>query len=511
MHTAIVVDDDVNIREGLGLLIDWEEYGFSIVGKAENGRQALRLADELKPDLMVLDIRMPGLDGLSVIRTLRDSGRSTRCLIVSAYDDFEYAREALRHGVDNYLLKPVDADELRESLLAIAGKIGASMPDYIFCAPEPHKELRSHVLRRLLSNAITSEELDERLRVLDLPRRAGPYRCVMLRRGTTEREALAEMVREMDSAYSGWTRVCFGVERGLACAVLAECSDAGELERWSWELTEGLNNNESPAVAVLGPPVTRLIDVHRSFTSAFAALNCFVAHPHHDVFHAPLPESTGEHRDLINIDVLERALATLDEEGLEKYFEGLITRLGEREKTGIARALSLAIGAAYGRYLERMDTSWARVLKGRPWPISSGKATSGRATAGALWDIGRAIIQQARDAAAGSGSTTNRLITMVRAGITDPGLCLKTVSHGLGVSPAYAGQLFYQETGLHFSHFVNNRRIALAIAKMNQGITSINDIATAVGFSDPKYFSKVFRRVTGKSPSQYLRKTFPAL
>jgi two-component system response regulator YesN len=511
MHTAVVADDDVNIREGLGVLIDWEEYGFSIVGKAENGRQALRLADELNPDLMVVDIRMPGLDGLSVIRTLRESGRSTHCLIISAYDDFEYAREALRHGVDNYLVKPVDPDELRESLLAIAAKMGASTPDYVFRDGGSHKELRSHVLRRLLTNAITPEELDERFRILGLRRRAGPYRCVTLRRGTAERDALATTIREMESAYTGWTSVCFADGSGLACAVLAECSDVAELERRSWELARGLSSTEPPAVAALGPPVARLVDVHRSFKAALTVLSCLVAHPHHEVLHAPLPANNEEHTGLLETDALLRALTTLDEDALERYFERLNERLDGRDEPGTARGVSLGIGGAYAAYLRSRDTSWERVLRGRSWPISSSEPQPVFAATSVLLDIGRTIIEHLRDAADGSGSTATRLIALVRTGITDPNLCLKSLSHSLGVSPAYAGQLFYQETGVHFSHFVNNRRIALAVKKMEQGITATSSLASAVGFSDPKYFSKVFRRVTGHSPTQYRRKISPPL
>ena len=119
MYRVLVVDDEAIIREGIKCLFDWEKIGYVIAGEAANGEQALQKILTLEPDVVLMDIRMPGLTGLEVIHRVREAGFGGKIIILSGYTDFKYAQEAIRYGVQYYLTKPIDEDELFKILDSI--------------------------------------------------------------------------------------------------------------------------------------------------------------------------------------------------------------------------------------------------------------------------------------------------------------------------------------------------------------------------------------------------------
>ena len=112
MYKLFIADDEAIIREGLRCLLDWETLGFTIAGEAANGDAALQFLLSETPDLVLLDIRMPGMSGLDVVRIAREHGYDGKVVILSGYSDFNYARTAIRYGVLSYLTKPIDEEEM---------------------------------------------------------------------------------------------------------------------------------------------------------------------------------------------------------------------------------------------------------------------------------------------------------------------------------------------------------------------------------------------------------------
>ena len=105
MLKVFLVEDERVIREGFRDKIPWEQYGFRLVGEANDGEMALPLIRKLKPDVLITDIKMPFMDGIELIRKIRDTGSPTEIIILSCLDDFSLAREAIRLGVSGYILK----------------------------------------------------------------------------------------------------------------------------------------------------------------------------------------------------------------------------------------------------------------------------------------------------------------------------------------------------------------------------------------------------------------------
>ena len=119
----LIVDDEPIITQGLRYTIPWDTYGIKVVGEAEDGKEALEILRKQQVDIVLTDVRMPVMDGIELARTINEQMPRTRVIVISGYDEFEYAREAMRFGVKDYLLKPVDIDELLERVNSLKREI----------------------------------------------------------------------------------------------------------------------------------------------------------------------------------------------------------------------------------------------------------------------------------------------------------------------------------------------------------------------------------------------------
>ena len=122
MLRVVIADDEPKVNLLLQKIVNWEALGFEIVGTAQDGIRALELIKKENPDLVMTDIRMPGCDGMELIRQAKEANPDVMFIVVSGYRQFEYARTALKYGVEDYLLKPVKADELTRLLKNIYEK-----------------------------------------------------------------------------------------------------------------------------------------------------------------------------------------------------------------------------------------------------------------------------------------------------------------------------------------------------------------------------------------------------
>ena len=120
---VLIADDEAVVLGVLKYIIDWESLGFSICNQAQNGNKILEKIMRFSPDLVLLDIRMPGLTGIEIVRISRERGFTGHFIILSGYSDFSYAQTAIRYGVDFYLTKPIDEDELENAVTTVRNQI----------------------------------------------------------------------------------------------------------------------------------------------------------------------------------------------------------------------------------------------------------------------------------------------------------------------------------------------------------------------------------------------------
>ena len=124
MYKVVIIDDEPRIRRGIAHCMPWEKMGFALSGEAANGVEALELIRSVRPDLVITDIRMPDMDGLNLISMVHKEGIPSLFIVISGYAEFEYAQRALRYGVTDYILKPVDEEQLSQSVQNCLRQLG---------------------------------------------------------------------------------------------------------------------------------------------------------------------------------------------------------------------------------------------------------------------------------------------------------------------------------------------------------------------------------------------------
>jgi two-component system, response regulator YesN len=163
VYRVIIVEDSDWIRKGLEFTVPWQDYGFTVVGTAANGRDGYDLAMRLEPDLALVDIKMPVMDGLAMMERLRDhSRRSPEFIVVSGYDDFSFARRAILLGARDYLLKPVSDEDLagvlRRMSAALSRNESARRLEAVFEGQSFDPEFVAF-FRRLLDESVRNDDL----------------------------------------------------------------------------------------------------------------------------------------------------------------------------------------------------------------------------------------------------------------------------------------------------------------------------------------------------------------
>ena len=178
MYRVFIVDDEPLICKGLRETIEWDSLGLEISGEAHNGAEAITLIAATHPDIIITDIRMPGMDGISLIKALRAQDMNLRILILSGYSDYSFLKEAIRLGVDGYLLKPIDTDELISNLKNLVDTIEKEQQrtQRLYQGLEL---LRAITLNRLVTGEIGRNEFDEKAALLEISLDAEHYMCAV--------------------------------------------------------------------------------------------------------------------------------------------------------------------------------------------------------------------------------------------------------------------------------------------------------------------------------------------
>lgn len=178
MYRVIIVDDEPVIRRGLRETIEWDALGLEVAGEAADGIEALKLIRETRPEILITDIRMPEMDGIELIREVKKLDLNIKITILSGYSDYDYLKAAIRLGVDNYLLKPIDNDELISNLRNAVDEIEKEAAVSLQIR-QGTVLLRSNTLRRLVIGNINDEELREKAEFLRIPLEEDRYVCAV--------------------------------------------------------------------------------------------------------------------------------------------------------------------------------------------------------------------------------------------------------------------------------------------------------------------------------------------
>ena len=185
MFKVFLVEDEIVVREGIRKNIQWEQYGFSYAGDAPDGELALPLIRQIQPDLLITDIKMPFMDGLALSELVRKELPRTKIIIISGYDDFTFAQQAIRMGVEQYLLKPIIKEKMVELLISLQKKMEQEQEqrEYLSMFQREAQEYEAFSRRRFFEQIVTGgmsvSEISETAKSMEIDLNAPSYNILL--------------------------------------------------------------------------------------------------------------------------------------------------------------------------------------------------------------------------------------------------------------------------------------------------------------------------------------------
>lgn len=492
MYTVLLADDEESVLTILKSSIDWQGLGVDTLLTAANGQIALELLSQRTIDLLVTDIRMPILDGIELIRRVRAIYPDTHCVLLTAYGEFQYAQEAIRLGVDNYLLKPVAREEVIQTI--------HSALDNIYQKRNNRENLlKENTLRRWATGSISAEELGERASVLGMNLYCPNYcvLCLTARNGATLTSCRASVTAllQLQCQCEG-----FWDEKGRYVLIL--CGKALDLNAFTAQIRElaeyeKMGGKIKMAFGTVVDQYDLLLTSYQAASDALETANLSAQ----QVIAPPNAEALSFDADLL-AEEIRSILYDTPRENYDAQFRHFAGKLYSHGWDGSA--------------FSRLCRSGIHVLM-QEFPMQTGlpeqvyafcesiprpqDAVSGRLAAELFLQKLRPLFFQEFGR---YNPMVQHMIRAVRTGVrTGEGASIKELAANAGVTPAYLGHLFKQETGIFFNDYLLHCRLDRSIVLLRNPNRKIKDIAETVGFTSTSYYVKCFREYKGTSPAKY--------
>ena len=475
-----------------------------IVGEASDGDEAVARTRELRPDLVMMDIRMPGRNGIEAARQIRALVPAAHVVFLSAYDEFEYARDAVSVGADAYLLKPVNREDLRRVVEECAGRITAER-DSPESSVRQSKELQ-HLRRwagRQLVFAITQGDHARYEEVATFLNIESPIGTLVVMRSDPGCSAcLAAMERGLHGGRMGVVASMLQSPGGDATIHLAGAKPEDVIDRisrWCRATTDATCRFRAARLATVGAESRRLFHSMVSDLESPQRKRIVTADEIADpvVTHG----SVGHLRQRARI---ERLFAELDGSERRLQIQELCDDISRAtEDPDLTRELCLELIVLVRSHIALISDSNAALDRGYLRMLQ--EAPTAAATVHVTADILLAYERAWRELRPGRQSwRLARAVDYILSNLSGD-LFLDTVSGIVGITPQHLSRLFKEELGSTFTRFVNEQRIDRARYLLMTTSSGVAEVAVAVGFRDADYFSKVFRRFCSCAPSEYRR------
>ena len=526
MWKVFLAEDERVVREGLRDNIPWEQHGFEFAGEAGDGELALAGIRRTKPDLLITDIRMPFMDGLTLCHMAHQENPKIKVIIISGYDDFEYARRAISEGVDRYLSKPVTRKVMESALEEERKKLDQELEQeqylqqYRAERQEYEQFYRRVFFEDVFKGRLTFEEMYSQAGRLGLELDSPCYNLLFfsLSDGMDRaREVLSQyFLRYTQFFYFHWTIDSFGaLIRGDREGVDA-CTKAAlvEIERACSE-----DNPTGRWYACAGQSVERfsqLKDCYRDLSRIFSLR--FLS-PEEHILTGEMAEMMLDGRDssqleAIDVNKVNPAIVrgfleqgSLDE--AEEFAQTYISSVSEILSSRIFRDYLLlnlqftviAFVESIGFDRDELPGSSAAELRTLTSPEDICAYTR-RLLEGAI------RLKQQRESER-NGGLIDRAKAYVAAHYAEESLSLNSAAGECGVSPNYFSAIFSQQMKQTFIEYVTAARMEKAKELLRTTTLRSSQIAPQIGYKDAHYFSFVFRKTQGMTPREYRQNSSP--
>ena len=536
MLKVFLVEDESIVREGLRDNIPWQQYGYEFVGEASDGEMALPLIQKTKPDVLLTDIKMPFMDGLSLSKLVHQEFPEMKIIIISGYDDFEYARGAILVGAEQYLLKPITRAALQKALAELKTKIETEREQKNYQekfqseAREYEQFSRTDFFVKVFEGRMPVQDMYEEAAKLSLKINAPCYNILLFSlqekrtaedRGTESEgfarkreELLHYFIRYPENLVFRWNVNTYGVlikgsaaqmqELGARCLENVDriCHPAEDLLDW---------------YVVLGEPVERLSLLAECYSKANHLFAYRFLRPQLHVFTVetmgrivPEKEEGGSIRDIdpakMEAELIRDFLLQGARDEVADFVENYLLAVGEALQSAMFRNyLTLHVYFAAVSYVESLGCGREELLR----LLNDGGLTpEGQYDVDALPDylcglIERAMELRDRESDNQSKHILKKALTYIEENYSQESLSLNSVAGEVNVSANYFSAIFSRAMQVTFVEYVTGKRMDKAKRLLRQTQMHTGEIAMEVGYKDPHYFSFVFKKTQGCTPREY--------
>lgn len=481
MYTILLVDDEKSVVDALTMQIDWKNLGVDTVLTASNGQEALDYARSRPIALVVADIRMPGMDGLTLVRHLRQYSPETHCILLSAYDEFAYAREAMALGVENYLLKPLSLEEVEQTVKRALQNIYANRSgSYLAYA---------NTLLRWVTGAISREELADRSIHFGINLYLPEYAVACIYKLKPAHisnylERCHEIFAKEISIYHCRDEMNRALLlMGGSCLVLNEIHDKLVLLAEQESILDCIK-------IVIGKVVADAMELPQSYLEACSALET-------DMLFAA--DSNGA-KALPQSEDIQLILHERDSKVAVRQIQKYISTISESHaQNDIMQYFQICAHAILLEYPQAKEDIQNQFLRHR-------KEFENAAARDGLYAALEEVLLCARKIYFAQFDKLSPIVQLALCYIWrnfNEGISIREFCAQKRINPAYLGHLFKCEFGTFFNEYLLYIRISYAMILLRDPNLRITDVAELAGFASTSYFIKCFKNSKGISPARY--------
>ncbi len=520
MYQVLIADDEPIVKIALQSMLNWEELGFQICATASNGQEALKMAERFCPDLIICDLKMPVLDGIGLIETARQTGMDCEFLVISNYEDFNFVRSALVLGAFDYILKvSISPEALTEQLKKIREKLDGKQSVSVSqksrisdsaSKQQKHAAWRDFFVHPALSSARLIQTFDF---PLDAPEQADTLSLCQISFDGCARDSglpAAELIcNTLKNALEQMSRrvIIFLDDRN----VLVLLSDNELLARKSTMASLcarisqlfGVFMSLTPSI-LYQSGLTDLEESRNVYTAFLPVLQLNFYGPLGIVDISTLTESTPP--ALPYRELSSKILDFPKDEQLSMTFKEISCFLARCRKGNVPPSDAI-------QYCIRLLGSLEYQLPGRTSPVHEQLADIADSMRKAVHaEELMSYIASALPLIFASESEENgensfslevsQAVSYIEAHY-DSRISLSALADHVGLSSSYLCRVFKEETGFNINTYINNLRMAKAVRLLEDKSCYIKEVAISVGFDDQLYFSRLFKKYYGVTPSQY--------
>lgn len=520
---VVLADDEPQILRGMKDGVDWLKLGFEIVGACDNGQEALEQVKALQADVLISDIKMPFMDGLEAAKAIAQDYLDVKVVLISGFDEFEYAQKAISYGVSEYLLKPVTGNQIEELMAKIyhelieAQKEALNQQRLEEIYQQSFPILKQKVLKDILKDRIDFNEALNLASKYDL-KIPGPLYCVLELQlesevGITQVDQMAiiaTLMKDINLICS--YEICDFFERPAIIISLSGKERIGNILKYL--IHGGARIGKIADIQVfggIGHIYDRIEGISQSYRDSNRALDySLVTKDCNFMYINDIEKIKPSHfaYDSRQIQNLLQSIKTGDAKIVKMEVRCIFDHLQSNCQT-LSQYQNYSLKVAYAIDKAVNDFQLAEALPiFTPENIQAIVATTAK---GALEELLAGLCCEVQVLIKQKLTDTNKLLAIQAKEYIDDNyqrtsLDVEDICEFLNISPSHFSNIFKKEFGINFIHYLSEKRIGAAKELLVATDVKTREIGRLVGYQEPNYFSYVFKKWTGESPIMYRKR-----